>query len=258
MIPDLSVAVIARDEEDRLADCLESVRWAREIVVLDSGSSDRTVEVARRYTDLVFRQDWLGYVAQKNSALDRCTRPWILSLDADERVSEGLRREIFRTLERPDGELPDGFRVPRRTFYLGRWIRHGWSPDLQLRLLRRGRGRWVGPGVHEWIEVAGRAERLASPILHHTYRGLSEQLSKMDRYTTLDAEHRWRRGERAGLYGLFVLPPVKFLQVYLLKRAFLDGRAGLILSAMGAWYVFLKAAKLHEEGLRGREGEPRP
>ncbi len=252
MKPRLSAVIITRDEEDTLRDCLESLRFADEVVVLDSGSTDRTVEIAHRYTDLVFGEEWRGYAAQKNAALERCTGDWVLSLDADERVTEGLHREIEAVLSRPASDLPDGFSMPRLSFHLGRWIRRGgWYPDRKVRLARRDRCSWTGEELHERLEVRGRLEELANPLLHYTYRDLSDHLAKVDRYTTIMARARYARGERSGLGGLVLHPLGKFLRMYLFKGGVLEGKAGFVLAAVGAWYVFLKYAKLWELSVAG-------
>lgn len=252
MTKDISVVIITGNEEDNIRDCLESVSWADEIVVLDSMSRDRTVEIAKEYTDRVYQEEWKGFAAQKMAALRYCTGRWILSIDADERVTWGLQKEIDAVFQRSDDDLPDGFFIPRKSFCLGRWIRRGgWYPDRKLRLARRELCRWVEKGLHERLEVPGRRENLENPLLHYTYRDLSDHLSRIDLYTSMDADYRFADGQRAGLGGLLFRPFFKFFRMYFLKGGILEGRAGLILAAMGAYYAFLKTAKLWELGLKG-------
>lgn len=247
MRPTLSVAVITRDEEADIRGCLESVAWADERVVLDSGSTDATVAIARSLGARVEVESWRGYAPQKNRAMELCTGDWVLSIDADERVTEALRREIEAALAADPVELPAGFSMPRLSFHLGRWIkRGGWYPDRKVRLTRRGAGAWVGEEVHEHLEVEGRVGRLGRPLLHYTYRDLSDHLAKMDGYTVRIAHRRHTRGVKPSLRRLLLNPPFKFLRMYVLKGGFLEGTAGFILAAAGAWYVFLKEAHLWE------------
>ena len=251
--PALSVCVIAMNEEDRLADCLRSVDFADEWVVVDSHSTDRTREVAAALGARVVERDWPGHVEQKNHALSLAAHDWVLCLDADERVSPELRAAMLAALERDD--LPDGFEFARRTWYLGRWIRHGgWYPDRKLRLFRRSRGRWGGTNPHDHVHVDGRVERLTGDLLHYSYRSLSDHLRTIDSFTTIAAREKHARGRRAGLLDLVGRPLWKLLRMYVLRAGFLDGVPGLVVAVSGAYYVFLKYAKLRE---LGREGTAR-
>jgi len=242
----LSVVVIACDEEERIGECLASVAWADELLVVDSGSADRTVEVARAHGARVVTRPWPGYAAQKNFALGQAGCPWVLSLDADERLSPELAAEIRGTIA---GAAPEvaGASMPRRTRYLGRWIRHGgWYPDRKVRLVRRGRGRWTGEHLHERLEVDGAVVALRGDLLHHTYRDIGEHLRTMDRYSTEAARGMRAAGRRGSLLATLANPPLKFLKMYLLQRGFLDGAPGLLVAVLGSYYVFLKHAKLWE------------
>ncbi|HXF04150.1 MAG TPA: glycosyltransferase family 2 protein [Blastocatellia bacterium] len=242
----ISVTVITFNEEDRIADALESVSWADEIVVVDAGSTDRTREIARRYTDRVLIHPWSGYAAQKQYADSQASHEWIFSLDADERVSPALRRSIEAV--KREGPQHDGYRVARRAWYLGRWIAHGgWYPDYQLRLYRRDRARWVGDFVHESVRVEGRVGRLDGDLWHLTRRSLSEHHEVLGRYTTLAAEQDAQRGVRVGLARLLFQPALTFIRSYLLRQGFRDGVPGLIIAGFAAYYVFLKYAKLWEK-----------
>jgi glycosyltransferase involved in cell wall biosynthesis len=242
----LSVCVITLNEEDRIGDCLASVAWADEIVVVDSGSSDRTVEVARERGARVIARAWPGYAAQKNFALEQATSDWVLSLDADERVGPELAGEIQALIAgAPAGTA--GASVPRRTFYLGRWITHGgWYPDRKVRLVRRGKGRWVGEHLHERLLAEGAVAALRGDLLHYTYRDLSDHLRTIDRFTTEAARGMQARGRRGALAGMLLQPPAKFVKMYLLRLGFLDGAAGFLVAVLGGYYVFLKYAKLWE------------
>lgn len=242
----ISVTIITLNEEDRLADALQSVTWADEIVVVDAGSTDRTVAIARQYTDRVITHPWSGYAAQKNFADDQASCEWILSLDADERVSPELKRSIER-LKR-EGPRYDGYRIARRAWYLGRWINHsGWYPDYQLRLYRRDRARWQGDYVHESVRVNGRVGTLAGDLWHFTRRNLAEHHDVLGRYTTLAAESDFAQGKRVGWLSLLVKPPLAFLRSYILKQGFRDGIPGLVIASFAGYYVFLKQAKLWEK-----------
>jgi len=242
----LAVCVITRDEEDRIGECLASVAFADEILVVDSGSTDRTVAIARERGARVVVRDWPGYAAQKNFAQEQVAAAWVLSIDADERVTPELARQIRGLIAAaPDGIA--GASVPRRTWYLGRWIRHGgWYPDRKVRLARRGRGRWEGEHVHERLAVEGAVRALDGDLLHFTYRGIADHLLTIDRFTTAAARAMAARGARGAAVGMLVQPPLKFLKMYLLKAGFLDGLPGFIVAVLGSYYVFLKYAKLWE------------
>lgn len=241
----LSVTIVAQDEEADIGECVSSVTWADEIVVVDGGSRDRTVEIAERAGARVIRQPWLGYAAQKNFALDRATHDWVFSLDADERVTPELHAEIAAVLDR--GAECDGYQVPRRSYFLGQWMRHGgWYPDYNLRLFRRGKGRFRYREVHEGVDVDGRVGRLREPIDHYTYRTLSEYVQRMDRYSTLAANELRREGVSAGPMDLLLRPAVTFVRMYVFQRGFLDGFRGLVLAGCYASYTWFKYAKAWE------------
>jgi glycosyltransferase involved in cell wall biosynthesis len=248
----VTVTVITYNEAANIAAALESVRWADELIVVDSESTDETVAIARRFTDNVIVRPWPGYVAQKNFAAEQASHDWILSLDADERVSAALAEEI-RTLLNGTPGAP-GYRVPRVTFYLGRWIRStDWYPDYQLRLYDRRRGRWTGRYVHESVRTDGDAGRLRSELHHYAYRDLAHHVQTMDRYTTLAARQMFEDGRRAGWIDILVTPRLTFFRNYILRGGFRDGMRGLIISALNAYYVGLKFGKLWE--LRARQSK---
>ena len=242
----ISACIICHNEEQNIKRCLESLKWVHDIIVVDSMSTDRTVEIAKGYTDRIFQRAWPGYAAQKDFALSKAKNDWVLSLDADEAVSKALYDEI--SSEIAGSEALDGYRVPRRSFYQGRWINHsGYYPDRQLRLFRREKGRWVGGRVHERMAVEGRVGDLKQDLLHYPYGGrLSGQLKTVNSFSTLLAKDMYDRGKRFHLMRLFSRPFFKFLEVYVLKRGFMDGLPGLIIAVSDAYAMFVRYVKLRE------------
>jgi glycosyltransferase involved in cell wall biosynthesis len=243
--PRISAAVICLNEAEHIAACLDSVAWCDEIVVVDAGSSDGTVELARKRATRVEHRDWPGYAAQKNRALELTTGDWVLCLDADERCTPGLRDAVRAAVSAPAGAV--GFEVRRHTFYLGHWIDHGgWYPDWKLRVVRRGRGRWGGIDPHDKLEAEGPIRRLDAELIHLTYRDVAEHLRAVQRYSDLAVDDWTRRGRRFRLAMAVLHPPVKFLQVWVWKRGFLDGWPGFVIATTSAFYVFAKYVKLWE------------
>ncbi|MBM3319222.1 MAG: glycosyltransferase family 2 protein [Candidatus Eisenbacteria bacterium] len=241
----LSVVIITRNEEDEIEECLRSVSWADEIVLVDSHSSDRTVEIARRFTDRIHQRAFSGFTDQKQWATDRARGPWILNIDADERVPEALRAEIEAVLEQ--GTSSAGFRIPRLTWYLGRFVRHGtWYPDRKLRLFRKDRGRWTGGSVHESVAIDGPAGALRNPILHYSFRTLADHFSTIDRFTRLAAEDLAAKGEGGSVLRLLVHPPATFVKSLILRFGFLDGWRGFLIAALSARHSYLKYARVRE------------
>jgi glycosyltransferase involved in cell wall biosynthesis len=244
-VPRVTATVITRNEAANIAAALESVRWADEIIVVDSESTDDTVGIARGYTDNVIVRPWPGYVAQKNFAADQASHDWIFSLDADERVTPALADEIRALLESDPPAA--GYRIPRVAFHCGRWIRStDWYPDYQLRLYHRRRARWAGRHVHESVRADGPVARLRGEIRHYAYRDLAHHLQTMDRYTSLAARQMFEDGRRASWIDILITPRLTFFRNYVLRGGFRDGMPGLIVSAMNAYYVGLKFAKLWE------------
>ena len=239
--------MITRDEAANIEACLASVAWADDVLVVDCGSTDRTVEVARAKGARVIVKDWPGYGAQKNFAATQAAHDWILSVDADERVTPELAAEIRARLS---GDVAAaGFRIPRVTWHLGRWIRTtDWYPDYQTRLYDRRRARWKERRVHESVTADGPVAQLAHDLQHYAYRDITHHHQTMDRYTTLAAEDMYASGRRAGWVDVALHPPAAFLRNYVLRRGFTDGLPGFIISVMNAHYVFLKFAKLWAKG----------
>ena len=244
-MPKLSVTVITRNEAADIGAALTSVAWADEIVVVDSGSTDDTTAIARQYTDRIIVREWPGYIAQKNHAASIASHDWILSLDADERVTPELATEIQTTMA--GDPACSAFRIPRVTWHLGRWIRTtDWYPDYQTRLYDRRAAEWTGKYVHEAVTVRGRVGRLSSDLQHYAYRDIADHLETIDRYTTYAAAQMHEGGRRAGLGQIVGHPPLAFLRNYLAHGGIRDGIPGFIISAMNSYYVFLKFAKLWE------------
>lgn len=242
----ITVVTTTYNEEAKIAAALESVRWADELVVVDGFSHDRTVEIARQYTPHVFQQpNHPNWNVNKNWGFDRARGDWVLSLDADEEVSAPLRAEIQAILA---GDPPhDGYAVPRRNLFLGRWVRHGGLyPDWQLRLFRRGRGRFVERAVHETVEVLGPVGRLRGHLVHRSYESVGDFLERAHRYATLAAADLVRAGARARTRDLVLRPLGRFLAMYVARGGFLDGRKGLLLAALYAYYVFVRTARVWE------------
>lgn len=238
----ISATIITLNEERNIARAIESLRCCDEIVILDSGSTDRTVELAEKLGARVVEAGWRGYAGQKNAAAMQASHDWILSLDADEALSEALEAEIWSL--KKSGPRFAGYTMPRLARYLGRWILHsGWYPDRKIRLYNREKGKWVGDFVHESVVVDGKVGNLESNILHFTCESLAEHVKTMDRYTTLAAQELASRRIKAPLWKILADPAWTFWKTYLLQRGFLDGFEGLIIAYMAGFYVFLKYAK---------------
>jgi len=238
----ISATIITYNEELNLPRAIESLRCCDEIVVVDSGSTDRTVEIAQRYGARVLEANWRGFSGQKNYASSVASYDWILSIDADEALSEDLEGEIWGL--KKNGSDFDAFTFPRLAQYLGRWILHsGWYPDRKIRLFDRRKARWVGDYVHESVVCDGRTGQLQGNLLHYTCGSLSEHLKTMDRYTTLAAEEIVARKKPVGLRQLLLDPPWTFVKSYFFQRGFQDGIEGLAIAYMAAIYTFLKYAK---------------
>ena len=247
----LSVIIITKDEAGIIAECLASVAWADEIIVLDSGSEDNTVEICRCYTDNVHETDWPGFGVQKQRALEKATGDWVLSIDADEIVTEALQAEIKQAIQQ---EGIDGYELPRLTSYCGQPIRYGgWWPDYVLRLFKRGSGQFTDSLVHEIIKVEGKVGRLKKPLVHTSYVDLEEVLAKVNTYSTLGATMLYQKGVRSSLTKALLKALWTFFRTYFLRLAFLEGEKGLMLSissAEGTYYKYLKLVELHSQHKR--------
>jgi glycosyltransferase involved in cell wall biosynthesis len=251
----VSGVVICRNEETSIARCLESLSFCDEIVVVDSHSTDRTREIARRYTARVIEHPFEGYVKQKNFALEQATHDWIVSLDADEALSPELAEEIQRELAANDGSVA-GYELDRVTWYLGVWQDRGdWHPDWKLRVFRRSLGRWVGRDPHDSVELRGPVKRLRHRLEHYNYRDLSEHIQRVDHFSSWQAQAMHAEGVRFRRIDLLLRPLYRFFKGYVLRGGFLKGLPGLLVSVSSAYYVFMKYAKLWELE-RGRRAPP--
>jgi len=238
-MPRLSITIIALNQEANIVPCLESAAFADEIVLVDTGSTDRTVELARGYTDRIFTIDWRGFGATKNYALEQASGDWVFSLDTDERVPEGLRDEILAVVHN-NGPLA-GYRIPRKNYFCGRWVRRaGWYPDLTLRLFRRDRGRFWEREVHEEVLVDGPVGELKTPLEHYSYNSVSEYVARMDRYAFLAAKELVKRGRRPYAGELLWRPFITFIKRYFMQLGLLEGLTGYTLAVLSSMYTFLK------------------
>lgn len=255
--PEKLTAIIPTFNEERnLQACLDSVAWADEIFVVDSFSDDATPEIARRAGARLVQHEYVNSATQKNWAIPRAMHPWVLIVDADERVTPELREEIRATLASPDAA--DGYRIRRRNYFMGRRVRYsGWQNDEVLRLFRRDRGRYQDRHVHADVEIDGRVERLRGEFIHDTFHSFDRYMKKFDRYTSWAARDRDPRTPEVGLRHLALRPAGRFFKQYILKLGVLDGKAGLIISSLAAYSVFMKYAKLWEMRERDRNGKGR-
>lgn len=253
----ISACITAGNEEQGIRRCLESVKWCDEIIVVDSFSQDRTAEICREYTTLVYHHRWLGYIGQKNLIKDLAEGPWILFVDADEEVSPRLREEILAEFESGRPRDTAGYFFPRMVWYLGRWIRHGdWYPDAKLRLFRKELGTCGGREPHDRTTVKGPTKRCRAPLYHYTYTDVSDHVATLNRFSNITAEGWYRDGRRFHWHDLAFRPTFRFLRSYVLKAGFLDGRPGFIVAILTSYGVFIKYARLWEL-YRARGGVPK-
>lgn len=244
----ITATIITLNEEANLPRALKSLEgWVSEIVVVDSGSTDRTREIAEKSGAKFFTNPWPGYGKQKNFAQEKASYDWVLNLDADEAVSPELAREILARIPLAETQGVVGFRMPRKTFYLGRWIRHGgWYPNALVRMARKSKSRWSEPHIHEELVVEGRVDPLACDLVHHTFDSVEDQVTTNLRYAQFGSRDLAARGQRASLLKLLLKPVGKFLETYIWKAGFLDGLPGFIISINAAHSMFLKYAFLFE------------
>ncbi len=255
--PTVSAIVVCFNEERNIADCLNSLRWCDEIVVVDSFSTDRTVEICRQYTNRVVQRKWSGYRDQKAFAHSLATKDWVLLVDSDERVSPELKNEIIDNLSSYNN-IYTGFSLPRLVFYLDRWWwRGGWYPDYDVRLFRRERGTWGGTDPHEKILVDGKVRRLRNPLHHFSYRDMADHVQRIDHFTSISSRELFNEHRRWRLSDALLRPAFRFFRSYVLHRGFLEGFAGFHVALMASVYVFLKYAKLWELELEEKENVER-
>ncbi|MBF0538356.1 MAG: glycosyltransferase family 2 protein [Nitrospirae bacterium] len=241
----VSVVIVTKDEEVNIEGALKSAQMAQEIVVVDDYSTDRTVEICRAYNARVYQNHWQGFAQQKQLAIDYAQGPWVFLLDSDERLTPALVEELRQVIREP---THDGFYVPRKNFFLGKWIRHsGWWPDHTLRLFKKDRAHMHQRQVHEKVILDGGAGKLRNPIEHYSYRGISDFIKRMDTYTTLSVEEITGIAVKAYIFAFTIKPLATFMKMYVLRLGILDGMRGFILAALYAFYTFLKYLKAWEK-----------
>jgi glycosyltransferase involved in cell wall biosynthesis len=256
----VTVTIITLNEEKNLPRAIKSTGWADEILVVDSGSTDNTVETAKALGARVIHNPWPGYGKQKNFAQSQAGNDWVLNIDADEEISEPLARQISEALSAvASGKSPArGFFFPRKTFYLGRWIRHGgWYPNHLVRLANRKDARWTEPSVHEELKVNGEVRGLEEPILHYTFSSIQDQILTNLQFSKLGFIELKKKGQRRSLVRLMLKPIGKFIETYFLKKGFMDGLPGFIISVNASHSMFLKYAYLIEAELENAHPDHR-
>ena len=239
----IAALIITRNEEENIRECLESISWCDEIVLVDSYSEDKTIDIGRQYTNKVYRREFDDFAAQRNYALEKVESDWVLVIDADERVSGELKEEIMK-------EIIDskhiGYKIPFKNYFLGKWIKHcGWYPDYHLRLFKTGKGIFKNK-VHEKIKLDGKIKKMSGAIRHYTYKSLANFINKTNYYTSLAAEDYYLQGKKFRKFDLIINPLWRFISMFFLKKGFKEGINGFILSLFYSYYVFVKYAKLWE------------
>ncbi len=249
----LSVAIITYNEEDIIGRTLEAVKdIASEIVVVDSHSTDRTRDIAKSYGAKVYVEDWKGYVAQKNSALEKCTQEWILFLDADEVLSERLKESIREALKDPKA---DGYMVNRKLFYMGKVLKHAFQPEWRLRLVKKDANpRWEGKDPHDRLEIEGRIMKLEGELIHYSYKSFKDHVIRIMKYSSIMAKQMYNSGYRFKTHDLILRPIWAFVKAFFIKKGFMDGYRGFIVSAMAGYYTLLKYSFLAEMCLINKTG----
>lgn len=243
----ISAILIVKNEEKNIEVCLESVKWADEIIIVDAHSTDKTVDIARKFTNKIILQEWLGYSKQKNAALSYASNEWVLSIDADERVSDDLKAEIKKIL---DGiSEVNGYYIPIKNYYFGKFLRYGgFYPDYHLRLFKKNKGIFESKviAVHEGLNVKGSIGHLKNPIIHIAYRNIKGYFEKFNKYTTMEAEGWFAHGRKPSGYTMVFKPFYSFIKRYILKAGFLDGIAGFLACIFSSFYIFVFQLKLLE------------
>ncbi|MDD2237266.1 MAG: glycosyltransferase family 2 protein [Kiritimatiellae bacterium] len=242
----ISACITACNEEDKIGRCLRSLTWCDEIIVVDSFSTDRTIEICREFTDRVYQHEWLGYIGQKNLIRNMAVNPWVFFLDADEEVSPKLRASIEKIFSRNPRDYV-GYQFPRMVYYLGKWIRYGeWYPDTKLRLFLKDRGKSAGREPHDHVIVDGPVRTLTAPIYHYTYDSISDHLATMNRFSSITAREKYREGIRFHWVDILFRPWWRFCKAYFFKRGFVCGRHGILIATISSFAVMMKYYKLWE------------
>lgn len=246
MKPSLSIIMITKNSADTVEKCLQSIQWADEIIILDSGSTDKTIELCEKVTSAVYKTDWPGFGIQKNRALAKATGDWVLSIDSDEWISDELHKEIIQTLQHPSHSV---YQIPRRNQYCGQWMRHGdVGKDAVIRLFKRGTAHFNDNIVHESIETKETIGKLRSPLMHRAYQSIEELLSRMNKYSSLSAEIRFKKGKKTNLLRAILAARWTFIRAYFFRLGFLDGKMGYIVAtaaAQSSYYRHVKLMLLH-------------
>lgn len=245
----ISAFIVCFNEAHQIRRALESIRFCDEIIVVDSGSTDSTVEIAKEFTNKIHHRDWTGHVDQKAYALSLCTKEWVLNIDADEVITPKLQEEILEWIQtgKADSEQISGFKINRVVFHLGKWFRKGvWYPEYRLRLMRRDKTTWGGMDPHEKAIVEGKIYKLKGELEHYSYESLSDHISRLNKYSSTVAANLAQRGKTASVFDVAIRPLARFIKGFFLKKGFLEGFPGFIVSVLEAYYVFLKYIKLWE------------
>jgi glycosyltransferase involved in cell wall biosynthesis len=242
-MPKISACIISFNEEKKIEDCIKSlVPVADEIIIVDSLSTDETINIARRYTDKIFHQEFLGHIEQKNLAVEKASNDWIISLDCDERLSMDLQQSILSVKEKLD--KADAYRMPRKTFYIYRWLNHCWYPDIKTRLFNRKTAHWGGTNPHDHLITDGsNVVLLAGDIEHYSFDSISDHLKTIDRFTEIGADELIRKNKSFNVLSPITHSSWIFIKLYIIKRGFLDGFAGLLVSVLSCMHVFVKYSK---------------
>jgi glycosyltransferase involved in cell wall biosynthesis len=246
---EVSAFVVCKNEERNIRRCLSSLAWCDEIVLVDSGSTDKTLDIAREFTDKIYFREWTGHSEQKQFALEKCTKEWVLNIDADEEVSPELRGHIEQVLSRPDDtrRRVSGYEVNRLVYFLNKWWEHGgWYPEYRLRFFQREKARWGGVNPHEKAVVRGRVRRIHGHLHHFTYQDIPHQIRSLNDHSTLSARCLHQEGVKVHLWNILLNPPFRFVKFYILKRGFREGFPGFMVAFIEAMYTFLKYVKLWE------------
>jgi len=243
-MPKISACIISYNEEKKLEDCLRSLQdVADEIIIVDSLSTDATLDIAKRYTDKIYNQQFLGYQAQKNLAVNKASHDWILSLDCDERLSDELKARILNIKNNLDDY--DAYKMARKTFYVYRWLNHCWYPDMKIRLFNKHKAQWGGGNLHEKVVVdTGNVGKIEGDILHYSFDSISAHLQTLDRFTEIGAQEILERGKHVSLFSPFSHSAWIFIRMYFLRRGFMDGFAGFVASSLSLVHVFVKYSKV--------------
>lgn len=249
----IAALIITQNEEENIRECLESINWCDEIVLVDSYSEDQTVAISREYTEKIYLRKFDDFAAQRNYALEKIESDWVLVIDADERVSGELRREIEEILSDNSHDV-QAYKISFKNYFLGKWIKYcGWYPDYHLRLFKNNHQLKYDGMVHENVKIKGKINQLANPLIHFTYKNLEHYINKMNHYTTLWSEDREKKGKKIGMINVLFRTCLEFIKKYFLKKGVLLGRQGLILSILSSYYIFIRSAKLWEKNILDKE-----